>query len=284
MDLFLIMVLYSIISFVTLSLLQNVKDLLKVHFGDIRTDDFLEWAQLYNLNYNPLQFIMFELKGRFLTSRYYARKIPFISRHVYEMSHVEKSSFFYKTIPYPTRLIDLQNDFQEGYSKRLQNYFRQADDWNLEIRRPEIIPDLMEMYQQVIDAKNLNPLLPGTLRKKSNYYYSMIYHLELGRLAAHLNIGDWEVRRVYGYINASAFRSFTDKNDQQMCSTANKYLYHRDMVYFKSMGYRYFDMVGTKEPMNQMKKQFGGEIVMTYTHVPYPVYISKALKRTLSKL
>lgn len=221
---------------------------------------------------------MFELQGRFLTSRYYAHKIPAMSFYVYEMSHVEKSSIFYKTIPYPTRLIDFQADFQKGYSKRLQNYFRQAEAQNLEVERPGFIPDLAEMYQPVIDAKDLNPLLPGTIQKKSNYFYSAIYHPELGRLAAHLNLGDWEERRVYGYINASAFRSFTNKNDQQMCSTANKYLYHLDMLYFKSLGYRYFDMVGTKEPMNQMKKQFGGKIVMTYTHVPYPVYLLKKWK------
>lgn len=221
---------------------------------------------------------MFELKGKFLTSRYYARKIPTYSLYVYEMSHVGKSSFFYKTIPFETRLINLQDDFQKDYSKGLQYYFRKADRIGFQIERPDLIPDLVEMYQPIIESKNLNPVLAGTLKKKSNYYYSAIYHPKMGRLAAHLNIGDWEECKAYAYLNASAFRSFPKSEDQQMCSTANKFLYHQDMVYLKSKGYQYFDFVGTKEPINQMKKQFGGEIVMTYTHVPYPVYLLKKWK------
>lgn len=222
---------------------------------------------------------MFDIKGKFLISRYYARKIPLLSLYCYEMSYVEKSSFFYKTLPFETRLINLQKDFQKKYSKGLQYYFRRAEEINFEIRRPELIPELEEMYQPIIESKKLNPFKPGTLKKKSNYFYSEIYHPELGRLAAHLNIGDWKERKAYAYLNASAFRSFPDSEDQQMCSTANKFLYHQDMIYLKSKGYEYFDFVGTKEPINQMKKQFGGEIVMTYTHIPYPVYLLKKLKR-----
>ena len=226
---------------------------------------------------------MFELEGKYLTSRFYARKIPFMSLCRYDMSFVKKSSFYYKTIPYPTRLIDLQGDFQEDYSKGLHYYFRKADKIGFEIRRPDWIPDLVEMYQPIIESKNLNPVLTGTLKKRSNYFYSAIYHPQMGRLAAHLNIGDWEEHKAYAYLNASAFRSFPDSEDQQLCSTANKYLYHQDMMYLKSIGFKVFDFVGTKEPINQMKKQFGGEIEMTYTHVPYPVYILKKLKQILAR-
>lgn len=224
---------------------------------------------------------MFELKGKYLTSRYYARKIPALSFYVYEMSNVENSSFFYKTIRYPTRLINLEDNFQEGYSKRLAKYLRQADAMNMEIQRPDWIPDIGDMYQPIIDDKGLNPPPVESFEKKSNYYYSVICHPELGRLAAHLNIGDQNESRVFGYINASSYRSFTRKQDQQLCSTANKFLYHQDMLYFKSLGYRYFDMVGIGEPMNQMKKQFGGEIVMTYAHVPYIIYGLKKLRDEL---
>lgn len=226
---------------------------------------------------------MFELQGKYLTSRYYARKIPAISRYVYEMSHVKKSSVFYKTIPFKTRLISLEDDFQQDYSNGLQYYFRKAEQVGLQIKRPDLIPDLVEMYQPIIESKNLNPVLAGTLKKKSNYYYSAIYHPQMGRLAAHLNIGDWEERKAYAYLNASAFRSFEDKQDQQWCSTANKYLYHQDMMHLKSKGYEVFDFVGTKEPINQMKKQFGGEVVMTYTHIPYPIYLLKKWRRALSR-
>lgn len=226
---------------------------------------------------------MFELKGKYLTSRHYARRIPFLSLCTYDMSYVEKSSFYYKTIPFPTRLIDLQSDFQEKYSKGLQYYFRKAEQIGFQIKRPDLMPDLVDMYQPIIESKNLNPVLTGNLKKKSNYYYSAIYHPQMGRLAAHLNIGDWEERKAYAYLNASNFRSFSKNEDQQLCSTANKFLYHQDMVFLKSKGYRYFDFVGTKEPINQMKKQFGGEIVMTYTHVPYPVYLLKKWRKVFSR-
>lgn len=226
---------------------------------------------------------MFELKGKYLTSRFYARRIPMLSRYVYEMSFVEKSSFFYKTIPFPTRLIHLQEDFEHGHSNRLRKYFRQANKLGFIIERPTSIPHLQDMYQQVVDYKKLNPLLIHTLKTGPDYHYSTIHHPDLGQLAAHLNITDQVEKRVFGYVNASSFRSFTDKATRQICGTANKYLYHQDMLHFKSLSYQYFDLVGTKEPMNQMKKQFGGEIVMTWSHVPYPIHWLKKLKKVLRK-
>lgn len=226
---------------------------------------------------------MFELKGKYLSSRFYARKIPLISGYVYEMSYVKKSSFFYKTTPFPTRLIDLQSDFESGYSKRLGYHFRKSEEAGLEIRRPDWVPDLREMYEPIKEHKGLNPLPEEALKIKPHYHYSSIHHPTLGRLVVHLNIADEENLRVFQFINASAYRSFTESVDQQLCSSANKYLYHHDMLYFKSLGYRYFDHVGTSEPMNQLKKQFGGEIVMTYTHVPYPIHWLKKLKKGLSR-
>lgn len=215
---------------------------------------------------------MFEIKGKYLTSRFYARKIPPISMYVYEMSHVRTSSLWYKTIVYPTRIIAIQEDFYGNYNKRLQKYIRQAEAENLKVRRPEIIPDLEKMYQPVIDEKNIDTLPPGILKIKPNYYYSEVYHEELGRLAAHMSIGDKEESKVFGMVNASAFRSFDRREDRRMCSIANKYLFHKDMEYFASLKYQYYDMVGIQEPMNQMKKEFGGEIIHTYNHIPLPIY------------
>ena len=221
---------------------------------------------------------MFELKGKILTSRYYARNVPNISLCVYEMSHVEKSSFFFKTIPFPTRIIDLQSDFVAGYSKRLRKYIQNIDVARLEIRRPNHIADLMDIYQAVVDEKGLDPIPPDYFKRENNFIYSEIHHERLGRLAAHVSIGDRKEQKVFGLINASDYRSFDSKTDQRLCSTANKYLFHVDMLHFQSLGYFYYDMVGTREPMNQMKKEFGGEIVMTYTHVPYIIHYLQKLK------
>src|SRR5690625_6552475 len=70
---------------------------------------------------------MFEIKGKYLRSRFYAQKIPAVSLYVYEMSRVSTSSIWYKTIPYPTRIISIQDDFFGDYNKRLQKYIRQAE-------------------------------------------------------------------------------------------------------------------------------------------------------------
>lgn len=222
---------------------------------------------------------MFEIKGKYLRSRFYARKIPPVSFFLYEMSRVPKSSFWYKTVPFPTRIISLEKDFYDQYNRRLQKYLRQAETENMEVRRPDFIPDLQEMFQSAAEAKNIGGLLPGTLRKKSNYHYSEVHHPGLGRLAAHLSIGDRAESMVFGFVNASAFRDFTGRKEQRLCSTANKYLFHKDMEYFRDLGYQFYDMVGISEPMNQMKKEFGGEIVMTYNHIPLPVYYLQTVKK-----
>lgn len=221
---------------------------------------------------------MFELNGKYITARYYARTVPWISWCVYEMSYASHSSVFYKTQSYITRLIDLQSDFESGYSKRLWYHIRKSEEAAVWIERPDRIPDLDTMYKPIQRSKKLNPLPPQALESRPNYYYSVVHHPALGRLAAHLTIGDPEEKRAFQFINASAYRSFSRNTDKQLCSSANKYLYYQDMLFFRDLGYRYFDFVGTKEPMNQFKKQFGGDLVTTYYHIPYPILWFKALR------
>ena len=224
---------------------------------------------------------MFELKGKLLTSRYYSRQIAPVSLHIYEMSYVKSTSIFYKTTPFPTRLIDLQTDFEASYSKRLWYHIRKSEEANLSIERPDRIPDLKEMYEPIQKSKGLNPLPTAALQTNPNYFFSVVHHPVLGRMAAHLTIGDPDEGRAFQFINASTYRSFSKNSDKQLCSSANKYLYYHDMLFFRSLGYRYFDFVGIKEPINQFKKQFGGDIIMTYRHVPYPIYWLKKMKKLL---
>lgn len=224
---------------------------------------------------------MFEIKGKYLISRYYARHIPFISKYIYEMSLVKRSSFFYKTIPFPTRLISLEGDFTKEYARRLRKYLNQAEESGLTIHRPHEIPDIVEMYRSVQEAKNLAPLPPGIAQHRDGYVYSEVHHPQLGRLAAHISIADEDEKTVFGLVNVSEFRKYSTPEDQRLCSIANKYLFHRDMQYFQELGYRHYDMVGTGEPMNQMKKEFGGEIVLTYTHVPRPWSLLQRVSKLL---
>src|SRR5690606_7770938 len=110
-----------------------------------------------------------------------------------------------------------------------------------------------------------------------NYFYSEVHHPELGRLAAHISVADQQERIVYGLINISRFRSFSSPKNQRICSLANKFLFHQDMLHFQANGFQVYDMVGVREPMNQMKKEFGGEIVQTWAHIPLPVYLLQKL-------
>ena len=222
---------------------------------------------------------MFEIKGKYLTSIYYARHIPTISPYIYEMSFVPHSSWFYKTIPFATRFIKLDNDFSRNYTRRLRKYLRQAENLNLHIYRPASIPDIDTMYQPVMEAKNLGPLPPNITQAKEDYFYSEVHHPEYQRLAAHISIGDIPESIVFGLVNVSDFRKFSSPEHQRICSIANKYLFHMDMLYFQQLGFRIYDMVGTREPMNQMKKEFGGDIITTYTHVPRVWYALQLLKR-----
>ena len=224
---------------------------------------------------------MFEIKGKYLISRYYARHIPFISKYIYEMSLVQRSSLFYSTTPFHTRVISLEGDFSSGYTRRLRKYLRQAEKTGLTIHRPYEIPDIEEMYRSVMEAKNLSPLPPGIAHHREGYFYSEVHHHRLGRLAAHISIADEDEKMIFGLVNVSEFRKFDTPEDQRLCSIANKYLFHRDMEYFQQIGYRSYDMVGISEPMNQMKKEFGGEIVLTYTHVPRPWRILQKARKLL---
>lgn len=223
---------------------------------------------------------MITIKGRRIKTNYYANSIPAISTQIYAMTALPQSSPWYITVTQPTRWIDLQDDFRLGYSKRLQKYLRSDVMDDFTIHRPSIIPDILEMFNATIQAKNLNTYPPSILQIQDNYYYSAIDHPELGRLAAHLCIGDKDNKIVLGYINASNYRRFKDKHSARIASIANKALFDDDLQFFKSKGYKTYDMVGITEPMNQMKKEFGGTILPTYTHIPRIIHgLSQLRKR-----
>ncbi|WP_236970495.1 hypothetical protein [Membranihabitans marinus] len=215
---------------------------------------------------------MITIKGRILKTHYYANSIPSISAQIYAMTAIPKSPPWYVTVNQPTRWIDLESDFRLGYSKRLQKYLRNDVMEEFTIHRPLIIPDILEMFNSTIEAKNLNSYPSSIVRIQDNYYYSEIHHRKLGRLAAHLCIGDKDNKIAMGYINASNFRKFEDKHSARIASIANKALFDNDLHYLQSLGYQTYDMVGITEPMNQMKKEFGGKILPTYTHIPSIIY------------
>src|SRR5690625_6150195 len=98
-------------------------------------------------------YYMFEIKGKYLRSRFYAQKIPAVSLYVYEMSRVSTSSIWYKTIPYPTRIISIQDDFFGDYNKRLQKYIRHAEAERLAVSSPAFIPDRRERAQEDADEQ-----------------------------------------------------------------------------------------------------------------------------------
>lgn len=227
---------------------------------------------------------MLKIKGTYITTHYYTKRIPFFSWQVFAQSLCPQSSFWYKTIDYPTRWIELQSDFKQGYTKRLQRYLRQSENMPLDIQRPKIFPEILDLFQSTMEAKNLSPYPPSILRAEDRYYYSAIYHDDYGLLAAHLAIGDLENHTVIGYINASNYRTFSDPKIKRLASIANNRLFDDDLTYFQSLGYEIYDMVGITEPLNQMKKQFGGKIVQTYTHIPRIILYIKKIKSWFSAL
>lgn len=195
-----------------------------------------------------------------------------------------------KTIPYFTKQINLLKTAEElknSFSKQTRYKINRAtrEDIKFNIYRldsKEKIESYLNYYNDFLESKGLL----FRISKREIYAlldnYIVTYASYKGEtLVMHCSFIDPEQLTVYIHHSASHFRTLNEKDtkiDKNLISYANSFLHYQDMLYFKSLGIKTYDLGGygvdTEDKsilaINQFKDGFRGELIQQNHYVSYP--------------
>ena len=105
-------------------------------------------------------------------------------------------------------------------------------------------------------------------------------------LVMHLYLVDYIGKRVTLSYSASLFRYEKLSTVKNIIGNANRFLHYNDMIYFKSKGFKIYDLGGyakdtndsEKKGINFFKDSFGGEFIEESNYFSIPAYIGKKIQ------
>lgn len=197
--------------------------------------------------------------------------------HIFSLTHVRK--------PFTSYVLDLtksESELFKQYSKKLQENIKRANRDNITVERDHNPAAVVDLFQETIREKKLNPLQAADFSCKKELLVSRAIHPELGIVAAHAYQLDITAKKVKLDYNASAFRKYPDnKQAQYACGRANSLLFHQDFLYFQERGLLSFDFGGYGQntpKVDYFKDRFSGKVVTQYNYYPIWYYFARWLR------
>jgi len=217
-------------------------------------------------------------------------------RSVYQSSKCKKYLFTHIRLSFATMELDLskgESDLLAQYKPVVRREIRRAEGESLRLWFDEDYCDLIELFQDTIAAKGLQPMGPFTFKGKNNLVIGHVVHPEFGTISAQAYSADIESGRVLFLYNASAYRRFERGSfARALCGRANRLLLHRALVYFKTKGFLVFDVGGyqiggleqSRKSVDQYKGKLGGKPVVLYNYYPVWYYLFRELRFAWMKI
>lgn len=203
---------------------------------------------------------------------------------VYDFHLAKLNSYWFRRTQFRTMFLNLLASEQEllsSYSHGMRYDIKNGMELPFDVNYSE--EEAIELFQKAAQAHPELVLHPQWfLAREKGKVFSTISHADYGCIAAHMHIYDEKEKIALLMINASDYRSYSEKKAQQLIGMANKYLFHRDFMYFKALGMEKYDLGGYSEATASFKRQFGGKIVDRYRYEPYIYYYARQLKKMIS--
>ena len=196
-----------------------------------------------------------------------------------------------KTIPYFSKQVnllrspqELKNSFSKQTRYKINRATREGIQFNIyKLDTKEEIENYLNYYNDFLESKGLL----FRISKQEIYAlldnYIVTYASYKGEtLVMHCSFINPEQQTVYIHHSASHFRRLKDNIDTQIdknfISYANSFLHYQDMLYFKSLGIKTYDLGGygidTDDKailaINQFKDGFRGELIQQNHYASYP--------------
>lgn len=236
---------------------------------------------------------MLQIKRKYINEYWFSDKPKnndFLKLNSYVQCRTK--SILYKVSHKKTLLIDLTRDKKyilQQFSKNTRYEIKKISDEDICVKVGNIkIEDYVKLYNSFAKSR----FLPTITVSDLNYYWK---HLEViyvkhgsNIIALHSYLCDGERARLYHSI--SIFR-IDSKYDKNFMARANRYLHFSSMMYFKEKNYKIYDFGGVttfeKDKMNgidRFKSGFGGEKIIEYNLLTYPLWLSLKLKGIYEKI
>lgn len=197
---------------------------------------------------------------------------------------------------YFTKIIDLS----QGEDKIFGNFGRNTRHKIQRAKREGIIcntennlEQFVEFYNLFAEAKSIAPTSVEALRNYGDYLVITKAMQDNSILVMHAHLIDEEERRVRATMSASLYRYEDNQEKRNLIGRANRFLFFKDMLFFKECNFTTFDFGGyggydILVDVDKFKDGFGGILLEESIYTSHllriyrfllnkaPVYLKKA--------
>lgn len=221
-----------------------------------------------------------KVKGLSYSQKWFYDNISFIDSLKivsYLQTNYRRRKLFFIREKFHTIRIDLTKSIDEIYSdfsKETKYEIRRAERDGVNVIYNYNEKNFLEIYNAFAESKGLNKI---TIDKLNSFKDHLLISASISNneiSSVHLYLCDGEITRLLYSARNTDCRL---KNSE--IGIANRYLHYRDMIFFKNLNYKTYDLGGIAKSdndnligINKFKKSFGGNIVEMYHYYSFPYY------------
>jgi lipid II:glycine glycyltransferase (peptidoglycan interpeptide bridge formation enzyme) len=207
----------------------------------------------------------------------------------YRQTLSQKSVLGFQCENFYTIHIDLSNTEENllvNCSKSTRYKIKRARREGVQFSLEKDINKFLKFYNDFAITKNMAGISRADIELVSPYFYMTQALYKNEAIVMHAYLLDQELKRARLLHSASLYRNIEQSNDRNFIGRANRFLHLEDMLYFKKIGAKIYDLGGyavddlnaERQQINEFKKGFGGEIVKESNYMSYPLYLYLLLK------
>lgn len=201
----------------------------------------------------------------------------------------------FKRVPFFTALIDLSMDRGEILSrcgKNTRYKIRRAERDNVKIEIEHDKNRFIAFYNSFCRDKKLQRLKLTSLERFGMKLCITKAMYNDKSLAMHAYLVDQNISRSRLLYAATLFRQEKNSVKRNFIGMANRFLFYKDMVFFKDSGIRQFDFGGYAKNtddrdlsgINEFKEGFYGVVIEESNYLSYPLYFYALLRKKQNSL
>ena len=211
----------------------------------------------------------------------------------YIQTSSEKNIFFYKKNNKHTKIINLNMDEDKIFSefkKNTRNEIRKAEKYELQISIIDNTNEFVKFYNKHHNKGIKKNFFDNNFSNKTDFVITSV-HYNKKPLAMHCYLSDLvsgRARLLYSVSNNLMNEKSINKN---IVGISNRYLHHRDILWFKNNHFRIYDFGGyaykTNDKkllgINKFKDCFGGDLIKDTTYRSIFLIIITFLKKNIKQ-
>lgn len=231
---------------------------------------------------------MIILKQKLINEYWFANTVDKcnIFKIVKYKQYKQEKKFGYINYDFYTKIVSLEEmekDILDKFTKNTKYEINRAKREGVDFKIENNLDNFVDFYNDFAQSKKLKLL--NNIEKYKDYLVVTEAVFENEILSMHSYLADKDSGRIRLLHSASQFRNVEDNKMKNLIGMANRMLHFDDMCYFKSQGFKEYDLGGyaydTKdnvlESINKFKDSFGGKLVKEIELQSIPFFVLNKL-------